>query len=70
MDKEFLGQRRRALEEEYFAKLNRALLERLRAIEAPDAKVGPAYERADSDASLDQGFDGAPLTFATARSRG
>jgi hypothetical protein len=34
MDTEFLGDRRRALEEEYFAKLNRALLERLRAREA------------------------------------
>ena len=28
MDKEFLGHRRRALEEEYFAKLNRALLDK------------------------------------------
>ena len=38
MDKEFLGHRRRALEEEYFAKLNRALLDKLRAADAADAK--------------------------------
>ena len=31
MDHEFLGDRRRALEEQYFAKHNRALLEHLRA---------------------------------------
>lgn len=37
MDKEFLGDRRRALEEEYFAKLNRALLERLRAAEGENS---------------------------------
>lgn len=40
MNKEFLGDRRRALEEEYFAKLDRALLERLRAAEAANAHVG------------------------------
>ncbi len=34
MNKEFLGDRRRALEEEYFAKLNRALRDKLRAAEA------------------------------------
>jgi len=38
MDKEFLGQRRRALEEEYFSKLNRALRDKLRAAEAADVK--------------------------------
>lgn len=37
MDKEFLGERRRALEEEYFARLNRELLDRLRAAEAATA---------------------------------
>ncbi len=42
MNNEFLGDRRRALEEEYFAKLNRALLERLRASEGADAKAGEA----------------------------
>lgn len=42
MNNEFLGDRRRALEEEYFAKLNRALLERLRAAEAAEAKAGDA----------------------------
>ena len=66
MDKEFLGERRRALEEEYFAKLNRELLERLRAIEAPDAKAGNADKRADADASRDQGAHVAPLTLAPA----
>jgi len=50
MDKEFVGQRRRALEEEYFAKLNRALLERLRAVEVPGAKAGDLYKGADADA--------------------
>ena len=45
MKKEFLGERRRALEEEYFAKLNRALLERLRAAKAADGEAGGAYKR-------------------------
>lgn len=35
MDNEFMGERRRGLEEAYFAKKNRALLERLRAAAAP-----------------------------------
>ena len=38
MDKEFLGHRRRALEEEYFAKLNRALRDKLRAADEPASK--------------------------------
>ena len=38
MDREFLGQRRRALEEDYFAKLNRALRDKLRAAEVADVK--------------------------------
>lgn len=42
MNSEFLGNRRRALEEEYFAKRNRALLERLRAAEAAGAKADDA----------------------------
>jgi hypothetical protein len=42
MNKEFLGDRRRALEEEYFAKLNRTLLDRLRAGEAADVKSDDA----------------------------
>lgn len=37
MNKEFLGDRRRALEEEYFSKLNRALLERIRSARAAEA---------------------------------
>ena len=47
MDNEFLGERRRALEEAYFAKHNRALLERMRA----------ARERADKDAGSGEGAD-------------
>ena len=42
MNNEFLGDRRRALEEKYFAKRNRALLERLRAAEAAGAKADDA----------------------------
>lgn len=49
MDKEFLGERRRALEEEYFARLNRALLDRLRAAEAADAKSNEAHGLDDFD---------------------
>jgi hypothetical protein len=45
MDKEFLGERRRALEEKYFAKLNYALLKRLRAAEAANSEAGDAHER-------------------------
>ena len=51
MNKEFLGERRRALEEEYFAKLNRALIERLRAAEAADGKVGDAHGRGEGPIS-------------------
>jgi hypothetical protein len=66
MDKEFLGDRRRALEEEYFAKLNRALLERLRAAEAANGEAGDAHERreADEDAPSDR-----PATEASAAIR-
>src|SRR5512146_2086227 len=49
MDKEFLGERRRALEEEYFARLNRALLDRLRAAEAADAESNDAHGLDDLD---------------------
>ena len=56
MNNEFLGDRRRALEEEYFAKLNRALLERLRASEAADPKAGEAKAGdADSRSEVDGG---------------
>lgn len=53
MNKEFLGERRRALEEKYFAKLNRVLIERLRAAAAADGKVGDVHGRGkdDEDAS-------------------
>jgi len=47
MDKEFMGERRRALEEEYFAGLNRALIDRLRAAEAASAKSGDVRETCD-----------------------
>ena len=55
MNNEFLGDRRRALEEEYFAKLNRALLERLRAAQAADARAGDVDgpSAGDEDASSD-----------------
>ena len=59
MNKEFLGDRRRALEEEYFVKLNRALLEptmtaalRGAAFSAPHATTAsraPARNRASRD---------------------
>ena len=56
MNNEFLGDRRRALEEEYFARLNRPLLERLRAAAAADAKAGDDDGRGevDEDASSDR----------------
>ena len=47
MNNEFLGERRRGLEEAYFAKHNRALLERLRA----------ARERADKGIRSGEGVD-------------
>ena len=49
MNKEFLGERRRGLEEKYFAKLNRALIERLRAAQVADGKVGDAHGRGEDD---------------------
>ena len=57
MNDEFLGERRRALEESYFAKYNRELIERLRA-----AKEAPAGARAfamDDDVALVQAARGA-----------
>jgi len=55
MNKEFLGERRWVLEEEYFAKLNRALLDRLRAADATNAKAAGAHGRrvVDEDAAFD-----------------
>ena len=50
MDKEFLGHRRRALEEEYFAKLNRALRDKLRAAESADAKPQKDVPAGEPDA--------------------
>ena len=47
MDKEFMGERRRALEEEYFVKLNRVLIDRLRAAEAARGKSGDARKTCD-----------------------
>ena len=47
MDNEFLGERRRALEEAYFAKHNRALLERLRAARERTVKGAGSGEGAD-----------------------
>ena len=58
MDKEFLGHRRRALEEEYFAKLNRALLDKLRAADAADAKSKKDIAADEPDAHV-----GANLMF-------
>ena len=42
MQNEFLGDRRKALEETYFAKHNRALFERLRAASEANAELSPA----------------------------
>jgi hypothetical protein len=39
MNKEFLGERRRALEDEYFARLDRVLIDRLRAARAADRET-------------------------------
>ena len=47
MNKHFLDDRRRALEEQYFAKLNRKLLDRLRAAEAMADKPRHSREVAD-----------------------
>jgi hypothetical protein len=44
MNNEFLGDRRRALEEEYFVRLNRRLLDRLRAGEAAVPKEDGAVD--------------------------
>ena len=53
MNNGFLDVRRRALEEEYFAKVNRVLLERLRAADAADARSrdGSPPGAANEDAS-------------------
>ena len=56
MNNEFLGERRRALEEEYFAKLNRALVERLRAAGASRAKAGDAHGRNEVDEAASSGL--------------
>ena len=55
MDKEFLSERRRALEEEYFAKLNRALLKRLRAAEAANEEMSDAPKRREMDGNVSSG---------------
>jgi len=60
MNNEFLDVRRRALEEEYFAKLNRALLERLRA-QAAEAHAGLANE-GDRPGEIDE--DGCSVRLA------
>jgi len=52
MNKEFLGERRSALEEEYFAKLNRSLIERLRVAEAARPKSGHWKEPPRIDRSI------------------
>jgi len=62
MDNEFLGERRRALEESYFAKHNRALLERLRAANESSGSDGAATEgAADIDTALLAAVSLAPL---------
>ena len=55
MNKEFLGERRRGLEEKYFAKLNRALIESLRAAEAAAGKVRDAGGRSEEDGDASPG---------------
>ncbi len=47
MSVEFLGERRRALEEEYFAKLNRMLMDQLRANEDDDRKANEGERAAE-----------------------
>ena len=57
MHNEFLGDRRKALEEEYFAKLNRALLERLRAASEANTALSPASgSAANSDIKRSAGI--------------
>ena len=70
MNKEVLGVRRRALEEEYFAKVNRALIARIREAEASVSEFADANSKAAGEGLLKPERSGAVCRLSTKRARG